>query len=53
MGVLTAVAPRRFSAALNQAPIPYAFARFGLTLPVDWTVNRWRVRKQTAMPPGA
>jgi hypothetical protein len=51
MGVLTAVAPRRFSAALNQAPMPYTFARFGLTLPVDWIVNRWRVRKRTAMSP--
>jgi hypothetical protein len=51
MGVLTAVAPRRFSAALNQAPMPYTFAGFGLTLPIDWIVNRWRVRKQTAMPP--
>jgi hypothetical protein len=51
MGVLTAVAPQRFSAAMNQAPMAYTFAGFGLTLPVDWLVNRWRVRNETAMPP--
>jgi hypothetical protein len=51
VGVLTAIAPQRFAAAVNQAPMIYALDGFGLTLPVDWVVNRWRVRRQTAVPP--
>jgi hypothetical protein len=51
VGVLTAIAPQRFAAAINQAPMIYTFAGFGLGLPVDWVVNRWRVRRETAVPP--
>lgn len=51
VGVLTGMAPGRFAAAINQAPIQYTFKRRGLTLPVDWAVNRWRVARQTALPP--
>ncbi len=51
LGVLTAVAPGRFAAAINQPPMTYTFDRFGLGLPIDWTVNRWRIRRATALPP--
>jgi len=51
VGVLTALAPGRFAAAINQPPMTYTFDRFGLSLPVDWVVNRWRIRKMTALPP--
>ena len=51
LGVLTALAPGRFAAAINQAPMAYSFARRSLGLPIDWLVNRWRVRKATALPP--
>jgi hypothetical protein len=51
LGVLTAVAAGRFAAAINQPPMTYTFGRFGLGLPIDWAVNRWRVRKATALPP--
>ena len=50
-GVVTAVAPARFAAAINQAPMPFAFDGHGLTLPVDWLLNRWRVARRTALPP--
>ncbi len=39
-GVLQAMAPGRFSAALNQAPMPKAG---GGRLPLDWMMNRVRV----------
>ena len=51
LGVLTAVAPQRFAAAINQPPMAYSFDRLSLGLPIDWTVNRWRVRNATALPP--
>ena len=51
IGVLTALAPGRFAAAINQPPMTYTFAGFGMSLPVDWLVNRWRIRNMTAMPP--
>ncbi len=51
LGVLTAVAPRRFAAAINQPPMAYSFDRLSLGLPVDWMVNRWRVRNAAALPP--
>ena len=51
LGVLTAVAPGRFAAAINQPPMSYTFDRFGLGLPIDWAVNRWRVRTATGLPP--
>lgn len=51
LGVLTAVAPRRFAAAINQPPMAYSFDRLSLGLPIDWMVNRWRVRNATALPP--
>ena len=51
VGVVTAVAPARFAAAINQAPMPFAFDGHGLTLPVDWLINRWRVARRTVLPP--
>ena len=51
LGVLTAVAPGRFAAAINQPPMTYSFRSISLGLPIDWVVNRWRVRKATALPP--
>jgi hypothetical protein len=51
VGVLTALAPGRFAAAINQPPMRYSLDRFSLGLPIDWTVNRWRIRAMTALPP--
>jgi hypothetical protein len=51
LGVLTAVAPGRFAAAINQPPMTYSVRSISLGLPIDWAVNRWRVRKATALPP--
>lgn len=45
-GVLTALAPGRFAAAVNQPPM----RAHGLTPPLDWAVNKtrmWRSRAQT------
>lgn len=47
IGVLTAMAPGRFSAAINQAPM----RQHGLTLLGDWAVNRARLWQSTALPP--
>jgi hypothetical protein len=47
IGVLTAMAPGRFSAAINQAPM----RQHGLTLLGDWAVNRARLWHSTALPP--
>ncbi len=46
-GVLQAVAPGRFAAALNQAPMDQPVG----VLPADWVVNRWRVWKQPHLTP--
>lgn len=46
-GVLQAVAPGRFAAALNQAPMADPV---GL-LPADWAVNRARVWRNGSLPP--
>lgn len=47
IAVLTAMAPGRFSAAINQAPMrQYGLARLG-----DWAVNRARVWRSAALPP--
>lgn len=51
LGVLTAVAPGRFAAAVNQPPMTYSLSTISLGLPIDWLVNRWRVRKAAALPP--
>jgi hypothetical protein len=45
-GVLQAVAPGRFSAALNQAPMD---TPVGL-MPADWAVNRTRVWRKVYLP---
>ncbi len=45
--VLTAMAPGRFAAAINQAPM----ARRGLGLIGDWAVNRVRLWHQRTLPP--
>ncbi len=47
IGVTTALAPGRFSGALNQAPMTTR----GLGLIGDWVVNRWRVWRDGGLPP--
>ncbi len=47
-GVLQAMAPGRFSAALNQAPMPKSG---GGILPIDWMVNKIKVWKTTHETP--
>ncbi|HSE78796.1 MAG TPA: hypothetical protein VLG66_12410 [Alphaproteobacteria bacterium] len=47
VGVLNAMAPKRFAAAINQAPM----VRHGLTLAGDWTRNRIAVWRSRALPP--
>ncbi|HWA51135.1 MAG TPA: carcinine hydrolase/isopenicillin-N N-acyltransferase family protein [Dongiaceae bacterium] len=46
VGALTALAPGRFAAALNQAPLR---RRTGL-LPVDWLIDRVKVNRSRALP---
>jgi hypothetical protein len=46
-GIFQAVAPGRFSAALNQAPM----RRYKTAVVMDWVRNRWRAFRQTALPP--
>lgn len=47
-GVLTAMAPKRFAAALNQAPMRRSYGVFVL----DWMQNRARVWRQPHQMPG-
>jgi hypothetical protein len=47
VGVLTALAPGRFAAALNQAPL----RRRTYLLPFDWLIDRIKVDGTRAMPP--
>ena len=47
VGVTTALAPGRFAAALNQAPM----TKRGLGLIGDWVVNRWRIWRHGRTPP--
>ena len=47
VGVLTAMAPGRFAAAINQAPM----IRRGLTIVGDWLAQRARVWRSNALPP--
>lgn len=47
-GVLTAMAPRRFAAALNQAPMRRSYGVFVL----DWAQNRARVWRMPHQMPG-
>jgi hypothetical protein len=47
VGVLTAMAPGRFAAAINQAPM----RRHGLTLAGDWARNRLAVWRSRHLPP--
>lgn len=46
-GVLQAMAPNRFAAALNQAPM----RQRGAGIVGDWLVGRFRVNKSPALPP--
>ncbi len=46
VGTLTGMAPRRFAAAYNQAPV----RRVTGAWPVDWLVERLRVDGRTALP---
>jgi hypothetical protein len=47
VAVLTAMAPGRFSAAINQAPM----RQYGLGLLGNWAVNRAKVWQSTKIPP--
>jgi len=47
VGVLTAMAPGRFSAAIHQAPM----RRHGLTFVGDWAKNRASIWRRTALAP--
>jgi hypothetical protein len=47
VGVITAMAPGRFAAAINQPPM----TSFGLTLPFDWIVGRIRMLHSDGIPP--
>lgn len=47
VGVLTAMAPGRFSAAINQPPM----RRFTRVCHVDWVVNRVGMWRKTGLPP--
>jgi hypothetical protein len=47
VGVLTALAPGRFAAALNQAPLRHRTYVF----PLDWLIDRFKVDGTRAMPP--
>lgn len=46
VGALTGLAPGRFAAALNQAPL----RRRTYILPVDWLIDRIKVNRSRAMP---
>ena len=46
-GVLTAMAPKRFSAAINQPPM----RRLTFSCWLDWAIERFRLHKRTALPP--
>lgn len=46
VGVLTACAPGRFAAAINQPPLPTHWGKA-----VGWPKARYRVSRSTAMPP--
>jgi hypothetical protein len=45
-GVLTAMAPKRFSAAINQPPM----RRFTFSCWLDWSIERFRLQRRTALP---
>jgi hypothetical protein len=47
VGVLTALAPGRFAAALNQAPLRCRT----YILPIDWLIDRLKVNGTRAVPP--
>lgn len=47
VGVLTAMAPGRFAAAINQPPL----RSFGLPLPFAWAANKRRLWQSQALPP--
>ncbi|TBW37049.1 hypothetical protein EYW49_12940 [Siculibacillus lacustris] len=46
VGVLTACAPGRFAAAINQPPLPTPWGKA-----VGWPTARWHVGRSTALPP--
>lgn len=47
VGVMNAMAPNRFAASINQAPMP----KHGLTLFGDWIKNRWIIFNHQDLPP--
>ena len=47
VGVLTAMAPGRFSAAINQPPL----RRLTGSLPLDWALGRFSIYRQGGLPP--
>lgn len=46
-GTFNAMAPGRFAAAINQAPM----RRYITGLPIDWAINRRRMYKANGLPP--
>ncbi|MEZ5774800.1 MAG: hypothetical protein R3D33_08890 [Hyphomicrobiaceae bacterium] len=46
-GVLQAMAPGRFAAALNQAPMAMPVG----AMPLDWAIARWQVWRSEHLPP--
>lgn len=53
VGVIQAMAPGRFAAAINQAPMRRRGGGRGPLLPlaVDWAANRWQVWTHRGLPP--
>lgn len=47
VGVLNGIAPNRFAAAINQAPM----RRFSKILPLDWWKNRLLMHREQGLPP--
>ena len=47
VGIITAIAPGRFAAAINQPPV----LSYGAILPVDWLIECVRVWRSRALPP--
>ena len=47
LGVISGLAPGRFTIMINQAPLP----RLSGLLPVDWLTARWRTGRSRALPP--
>jgi len=52
VGIVTAMAPGRFAAAINQAPVPFRGpGGSSLTLAMDWLISRARTFSSDRLPP--